>query len=567
MKALILAAGFGTRLHPFTQTLPKPLFTINDRPALDLTIDKLVSCGCDTIFINTHHLSEQIQAFVDGHPHRDMLEIVFEPEILDTGGAIANLRHAFSNAPFLVINSDIICDLDLKQVIDYHLASDTIATLVLHDCPRFNKISINARKQVMDFNGSRNTGLAFTGIQVISPEFFNHMPDTPVFSSIDVYKKLCTSNKISAFVAKDLYWKDIGTIQSYQETSRECLSGKVFNLPLSELKEMEIAPIAGDGSDRLWFRAVHNEKTLVISDHDICPDPSENLSQLKAFVNIGTHLNACKLPVPKILGHDSLSGQVAVEDLGNTHLADHIKGLKTELDNKLDETAILHTYKQVIDALIQFSQNGIKGFNSQWTCQTPTYSKELILEKECRYFMEAFVRGYLNLDVQGAPLDSAFSHIADNALAHGLTGLMHRDMQSKNIMINREDIYFIDFQSARIGPLQYDLASLFIDPYVILPDKIQSTLLVYAMSALGIESPVEKDNFQHSYEYCCLTRNLQILGAFGFLSRVKGKLQIASYIPHALTSLRLRLEIMETAMDSKSMAPLTQFVKRLEEYV
>lgn len=564
MKALILAAGYGTRLHPYTHTLPKPLFTINNRPALDLAIKKLVRCGCDKIFINTHHLSEQIQAFVHAHPHRDILETVFEPKILDTGGAIANLRHGLSHGPFLVINSDIICDIELKQVVDSHLVSGAIATLVLHDCPQFNKIRINDRQQVVHFHEPTKTGLAFTGIQVLSPEIFDHMPDTSIFSSIDIYKTLCPSGRINAFVAKEMYWKDIGTVQAYQETSRQCLTGEVLNLPLNELNEMEIAPITGDGSDRLWFRAAHKEKTLVISDHGICPDPSENLSQLKAFVNIGTHLNACKLPVPKILGHDSLSGQVAVEDLGSTHLADHIKGQ--------NEAVIIETYKQVIEALILFSQKGIQGFNPQWTCQTPTYSKELILEKECRYFMEAFVRGYLNIDAPWAPLESTFSHIADNALAHGLTGLMHRDMQSKNIMITgnrekRENIYFIDFQSARIGPLQYDLASLFIDPYVTLPDRIQRTLLVYTMSALGIESPAEKDNFQRSYNYCCLTRNLQILGAFGFLSRVKGKLQFESYIPHALTSLIKRLETMEAAMDIQSMAPLAELVKPLEEYV
>jgi len=178
---------------------------------------------------------------------------------------------------------------------------------------------------------------------------------------------------------------------------------------------------------------------------------------------------------------------------------------------------------------------------------------------ECQYFMEAFVKGYLGKDAPWEKFYPAFSHIADLALAHGYTGLMHRDMQSKNIMTHQGKLWIIDFQSARKGPLQYDLASLLIDPYVKLPQKIQNELLDYTMNRLGLTAVQEKEAFIHSFEYCCITRNLQMLGAFGFLTRVKDKPRFESFIPHALAGLKTRF----SAIDNDILAPLAGFVNRL----
>ncbi|MDA3789882.1 MAG: sugar phosphate nucleotidyltransferase [Desulfobacula sp.] len=553
MKALILAAGLGTRLLPYTKTIPKPLFTINLRPVLDIAIEKLVHCGCKKIFINTHHCHEQIEAFVEQHPYRSMIQTIYEPLILDTGGTIASLRQFLDKSPFFVINADIVSDIDLNKVYEFHLTSNSIATLVLHDYPEFNKIKTDENGFIENFNTFSNKGSAFTGIQVLSPDIYSHMPKQKVFSSIDVYKALCPDKKVKAYMSRQIFWKDIGSIQSYQETSRQCLCANIFGLPENKIHEIQIIPLAGDGSDRQWFRAGHGKKTLVISDHGICPDPSENLSQLEAFVKIGNHLSTKQIFVPKILGHDKLSGQVALEDLGDVHLAS-IANQYRDNTNKAD---LLILYKNVIDRLIEFSQNGIQNFNTDWTCQTPSYSKELILEKECAYFMAAFVRDYLDRDVIFETLSDEFTYIADNALEFAYNGLMHRDMQSKNIMIKEKNIYFIDFQSARTGPLQYDLASLLIDPYVRLPDNMKKELLLFTMSRLGIESNQGKKEFKECYQFCCLTRNLQFLGAFAYLSLIKGKKGFESHIPNALFSLKSMLQGME------SLPKLNKLVKSL----
>jgi aminoglycoside/choline kinase family phosphotransferase len=109
-------------------------------------------------------------------------------------------------------------------------------------------------------------------------------------------------------------------------------------------------------------------------------------------------------------------------------------------------------------------------------------------------------------------------------------------------MVKNDRIYFIDFQGARMGPIQYDLASLLIDPYVDLPQDIQTRLLAYAVERLQHQMKLNADNFKRCYRFCCLTRNLQILGAFGHLTRVKGKMQFEKYIPAAARTLAHNLK-------------------------
>ena len=563
MKALILAAGLGTRLLPYTQHLPKPLFTINSRPVLDYAVKNLLDAGCTKIFINAHHLADAIDRFVDTHLSKALLRVIFEPVILDTGGSIANLGSQLADDDFFVVNADVICDFDLSRLMACHKASDALATLLVHDCYRFNTLCVEQSTPgpgiVRHFSQDPESGLAFTGIQAISPGIFEYMPPEKIFSSIDVYKKLCGLEKISAIEAKQFYWRDMGTPQDYQHTSRECLAGKIFGLVPSRIHEIEIQALAGDGSDRLWFRARHKEKSLILSDHGICLDAPQcntqcnnGSAQLHAFIKIGNHLTDKGVAVPKIMGHDAISGQVAIADLGNIHLADHIRGM--------NEKQIIIWYKRVIDALIDFSFKGIEDFDTAWTCQTPSYSKQMILDLECRYFMQAFVNEYLGRKEQFEIFARQFSHIADNALLFATTGLMHRDCQSKNIMIHDGRPWFIDFQSARPGPLQYDLASLLIDPYVTLPRDVQGQLLNFALEKIGLNASFDKNAFMHAFRYCCISRNLQMLGAFGFLTQVKNKKQFKKYIPAALKGLEYRLK----DVDEPGLTDLTHFAQSLQ---
>ena len=568
MKALILAAGFGTRLLPFTESIPKPLLPIAGRPLLDIIIRDLKQAGCRSIIINTHHLNHLIEAFIASQEYTIPVLTRHEPVILGTGGAIKNVADFWDDTPFMVINSDIVTDIDLKKVYHFHLNHGHPVTLVLHADPEFNTVAVNHNGFIKGFLdpeftfpkpsstasglGSSRFGasqkdleadafghetqtLAFTGIHVLNPEVLGLIPDKTFCSIIDIYKKLISANRnICAFISKSSYWKDIGTPQRYRESVFEKMAPRAFQqaFPDGSTHTIRRHPIKGDGSDRNWYRLKSKERSLVMVDHGISHE--NTTSEAEAFVSIGRHLFDKGIPVPRIFLYDTFAGLVFLEDLGDNNLQNLVQN--TQRPDK-----IISRYKTVIDLLLKQSVCGAKDFNPSWAYQTSSYSRDLILERECRYFVEAFLKGYLGMNVHLNDLKDDFSQLADNTLEFSVSGFMHRDMQSRNIMVKNNQFFFIDFQGGRLGPIQYDLASLLIDPYVELPYSVQKQLVDYSIEKLPALIPIDPEHFRRGYYYCAVTRNLQILGAFGYLSRIKRKTSFENYIPAAVKTLKYSL--------------------------
>lgn len=528
MKALVLAAGLGTRLRPYTFVTPKPLFTICGIPILDRIINQLVEAGCTSIMVNTHHLSDKIKEHVEKTSYGADVRISHEPVVLETGGAVKNLGTFWDDTPFFVVNSDIHTDFDFSAIYRKHLETGAIATLLVHDDARFNNVAVDIDGKIIGFRvNAVKTGrlLAFTGIQVVSPEILDVIPEDIPYSIIDAYKRLLDADKrIDALVADKLEWEDIGTPDAYVSLSRRAMIDRFFG---TKLNQVGVTKLKGDGSDRSWFRVSSDGKTVLLAEHGI--RNTEAVCEADSFSTIGRHLEAKRIPASEILAADIQSGLVFIGDLGNTHLADYVASAsKSEIE------AI---YKDVIKALVLFSQEGIKGFDEAWAWQTPSYSKEMVLEKECNYFRDSFLKNYLGLEIDDSRLIKAFEHVSHFASSLGTTGLMHRDCQSRNIMISNGKPYFIDYQGARTGPFQYDLASLLIDPYVFLSDDIVKNLEDYAFQSLSAFSGESYEDFMKSLAYCRVARNLQFLGAFSFLSRVKDKKDFEQYIPSASSSL------------------------------
>lgn len=543
MKAMILAAGFGTRLLPFTENIPKPLFTLSGRPILDILIRNLQQAGFSSIMLNTHHLHHKIKSFISKQPYSAVVHICHEPLILGTGGAVKNISDFLNGQPLMVINSDIVTDIDLQKVYQFHQKHLYPVTLVLHDDPEFNHVSIDQNGFIRGFHDQEvcsgtktDRKLSFTGIHVLNHEVIGIIPDNRYYNIIDLYRKLLSAGKkLHAFIPGNCYWKDIGTPQRYKDAVFKDMAPKAFRIafPDVEARQIKRTVVKGDGSDRKWYRLTQNNRSLIMADHGI--RTKNGLSEMDAFIAIGRHLEDKGLPVPKIYLHDTFSGLVFLEDLGDFNLqkftlkAHHLK-------------EIITCYQSVINILIKLSVTGKEDFDPGWTCQTPTYDRQVILENECRYFVEAFLNGYLKWDTSFSDLQDDFFLIAENAPASPWKGFMHRDMQSRNIMIKNDRIYFIDFQGGRFGPIQYDLASLLIDPYVDLPYPVRIELLDYAVEKLSSVFRFEKKKFYICFDYCAISRNLQILGAFGYLSRVKKKARFEQYIPAAVKTLKQLLQ-------------------------
>jgi aminoglycoside/choline kinase family phosphotransferase/choline kinase len=561
MKSMILAAGMGTRLLPYTKKIPKPLFPVAGQPLLDITIRKLKYAGSTAIIINTHHLHQKIDSFIKKKKYGIPVFTRHEPVILGTGGGIKNVIDFIDDQPFMVVNSDIVTDIDLRKVYDYHLNHKYPVTLVLYDNRAFNSVSFKKNGFITNFEkGSSipsSAMLTFTGIQVINPEVFDFIPANVFSSIIDAYKKMISKGKkIKAFISKKDLWLDIGTPANYKKAVFDTMAPEAFKkaFPDSPPHKIEQAKLKGDGSERKWYRLTAENRSLVMADHGI--RKISETCEVDSFVAINLHLHEAKIPVPKIHMYDTFSGLVFLEDLGDVNL----QALVQKAENP---EVIFSHYKSVINRFIDMSVSGSTGFDLSWTYQSETYDKNLIMEKECRYFAEAFLTGYLGINSNFEDLKNEFSLLADHALLSSFNGFMHRDLQSRNIMVKNGDCYFIDFQGGRMGPIEYDLASLLLDPYVSLPYPVQHQLLEYCIEKLLSAADFDPDKFRTCFKYCALTRNLQILGAFGYLSKAKGKTYFEKYIPKAVETLEKNL----FSLSDFKLPKLMSIVKKIQNLV
>jgi aminoglycoside/choline kinase family phosphotransferase len=189
---------------------------------------------------------------------------------------------------------------------------------------------------------------------------------------------------------------------------------------------------------------------------------------------------------------------------------------------------------------------------------TPVYDPPFIIRRELEYFRWSFLEGALELEIDSAYLESDFLLLATRAgQVGGQAFFMHRDFQSRNLMVKDDLIYLIDFQGARLGPPQYDLASLLLDPYVQLPESIQNELLRLHSRNLSELTGMSVDEFIYRFSHVALCRNLQILAAFSFLTKRKGRPHFAQYIMPAWRNLR-RLLTESTRSDYQSLANLVK---------
>ncbi len=560
MKALILAAGFGTRLAPHTQTVPKALFEVAGTPVLGRMIANLKAAGCGEIAVNTHHLADQVHAYLSAQDFGLPVRVSHEPQILGTGGAVRQLADFWDAAPFIMVNADILTDIDLAAVYAHHLDQGHRATLVMHDRAPFNQVWVDDRDRITGFTRfSDSPGralhrkMAFTGIQVMDAGILTYIPDDGFCDIVSVYRQMIADGLgIHAHIVNGHYWQDMGTPERYRDAVMDIMAPDAFEsaFPGCTVGHVERRQLTGDGSDRNWYRLTNGGDSLVVVDHGITTHLPG--SEVQAFVCIGSHLHACGLPVPQIIAHDKFSGLVFVQDLGDHHLQQVVRDLG-------ESDQVESIYRSIIDTLIDLTVRAGRGFDPSWTCQTTAYDVDLVLEKECHYFVDAFLGTYLGMPVDDADLDGEFRQLAGSTIDNGVHGLIHRDFQSRNIMIKNGRHYIIDFQGARYGPVQYDLAALLIDPYVNLGPDLQQRLLGYAAQQAVGRLNCTSDQFLAGYRHCAVTRNLQMLGAFGFLSRIKNKRDFERWIPIASAMLAGHLD----HLDNNAYPRLTAIAEKI----
>ncbi|MGD2126001.1 MAG: phosphotransferase [Desulfobacteraceae bacterium] len=309
--------------------------------------------------------------------------------------------------------------------------------------------------------------------------------------------------------------------------------------------------IPGDGSKRRFWRvtAARSGTTWIAMENA----PADEFSRREnlAYLMIGKHLFEKGLPLPEIYRFDLGRGWFIIEDMGDTSLQD-VASLEKDR---------MGLYEKIVEILFRLQIDGSKGFDTAWTCQTETYDYMVMRHYESDYFTDAFLHNYLGLKRDWPELENSFSRLAEMAARPEGHFFLHRDFQSRNIMISGDRIGILDWQGGRLGPLGYDLAALIIDPYTNLSawerDRIYQAYLQMVMDY----EPSWIESFQRYFPYLAIQRNLQILGAFAFLSKVRRKAYFEAYIPSALESLT---GLIDTLNDRK-LSPLADLVKTLPD--
>jgi NDP-sugar pyrophosphorylase family protein len=242
MKAMVLAAGLGTRLLPLTEQLPKALIPVAGRPMIEYPLLLLRYYGIRDIIINLHHLGERIETYLGDGGQRG-LRITFskESDLLDTGGGLLKARPFLEDGTFIVINTDVLIDLPLDEVIAFHKKKKAAATLVVRPDPladQYGSLEIDGEGRLQRFLQTRistplsapTTKLMFTGVQVLEPRVFDFMGldgDVQSFSTTkDTYPRMLLHQERLFGWRFDGFWQDVGTASRITDAEENLATGR-----------------------------------------------------------------------------------------------------------------------------------------------------------------------------------------------------------------------------------------------------------------------------------------------------------------------------------------------------
>jgi NDP-sugar pyrophosphorylase family protein len=256
MKAMILAAGMGTRLRPLTDDRPKALVEVAGHPMLEIVLRRLLSAGVREVIINTHHFADMISEYLEVNRNFGMrIEVSHEDELLDSGGGLKKASWFFLEKgtnlqePFILHNVDVISNIDLERMLRFHVQQAALATLAVQDRVTTRPLLFDANAQFCGRptgtsrtkngrnsnlgrpragceTGSAMQELAFTGIHVLSPRIFQKIEQEGAFSIITAYARLAANGeRIRGFGADEYYWRDLGRPESVALAARE-LAGR-----------------------------------------------------------------------------------------------------------------------------------------------------------------------------------------------------------------------------------------------------------------------------------------------------------------------------------------------------
>jgi len=567
-RAVVLAAGFGTRLLPLTRIRPKALLPLGGRPMLEHSLRLLASWGVDDVLVNCHWLADQVVDFLRGVRLPGMkISISHEPEILGTGGVLRRAEWFLGEEPFWMLNADVAAELDPAPLVHLFRAHRPLAVLWLH--PERGPRTVELQGNRITTFTSRRPGspgtCTFCGLQLLSPAITQYMPPDGFSSIITAYLNgIRAGQSVLGAAVRDSYWADIGSPEAFLEAQREIRdahrrrrpgrflyaseshegrihpdAGLVNTIvmdhaavgPRAELHDAIVAPgcringrasnllvpaaavltpseteqaggtegvcaemLPGRGSGRTFIRLHRDRDTLMLVRHTY--ERAEN----RRYIPHTALLHEAGVNVPEIFFHSSRKAFTLMEDLGTKSLQEVIASGRNA------ETALRGT----LDQVIRFHEDACALARRRHHALEPPFNRGLY-EWEHGLFCGKYLAEHLHLNAPAIRRIRGELGFAAEALLREPRVLLHRDLQSSNILFKRNAPYFIDYQGMRMGPAAYDLASLLCDPYVMLEEDLQMRLLARhrRRAAAGVEEDV--------FWLAAVQRLCQALGAYARL--------------------------------------------------
>lgn len=621
--AFILGAGRGTRLRPFTENIAKPLLPVGGRPLITYAMDHCLSIGVGRFIVNTHHCAAAYgEAFPDQNWRGRPILFSHEPLLLDAAGGLKNIEALLEEEEtILVYNGDILSDLPLSRLTTAHAAAGREVTLALRSSGPLRNVCLDAGDEICDFRdllGNRGVRRClFTGISIVERRFLRRLTPGKVESTIPRFAAMVREapGSVASVVIDEGNWEDIGDPEAYARIAvaapalryegaaraipgnassdsppliaassgvgeKSCRFGHPvpasrvesdtsLTLPIpgspletSEAGEdeaafvlrtlglaagthLELAQVGKGGSDRDYFRfAAAGGRPVILMRYGRMYEENDLYAAASSF------LRSIDVTVPTIYGHDPERRLILMEDLGDRDLY-AFRDAPWETRRDLYEKTLALAAK-----MLSFSMDHLP---AEFRLM-PGFDANLY-RWERDYFLEHCVRNVCRITLgaaEGEALEAELSALAGRLLTTPPV-LVHRDLQSQNVMIVDSEPVLIDFQGMRPGSLFYDLGSLLYDPYVSFPKEGRDELLRFYHAASGF--PHSREDFRELFLLASAQRLMQALGAYGFLGRERGK-------PHFLSHIRPALEnLISVTAEAGSLQHLHALARRCRDSV
>ena len=619
-KAILLAAGLGTRMRPLSYSAPKPLLPIWGTANIDRMIAMLASWGVTEFLVNVHHAPEALFDHLRRKALREGIQInvSFEPDILGTGGALARAHWFLDDAPFWMVNTDILAKLSPEPLMAASRSSNVAAALWVTDAAGPRTVEV-CEQRITNFR-SKHAGQAgtftFCGLQLIGPALLPYIQEQGFSTIVAAYEAAMKDGMtVLGVQAPGSVWMDAGRPEQYLEAHRlllqardvdavRChrntwahvrragaiaqdvtcvapgatlstgaslqntvvmegaalgrrakLSGVIVGpgvsinrrlhggivcraagLPQEELSDALLSSLGlqrestlvhalpGRGSDRHFTRLISGPRSVMLVRYGTGRPENER------YAEHAKRLNRYKVRVPKVIKDCPRARWTVFEDVGDVSLLEKAQGMGPR--------ALCNAYHRVLDEVIRLHALP----HRPWRGKLEPCLDKRLYTWEHALFDQHFLSGVPGVMTSLRNAVRRELRKVSAKLEKLPNVLVHRDLQSSNILLHRGRTVMIDFQGMRLGPAVYDLASLLCDPYVMLSEDVQRELLDVYMGNSGQHGVTEESFWLASIQRLC-----QALGAYGRLSAIPGAERFAASIPPALQMLQRAMEHVDLA--------------------